>query len=155
MGTTPAHRNRSIHSRLAWLATLAACAALGCMTARSDGSDLPGQDPPTENPPTDPPTGDSPAYQLFATRAWPALTSCTACHSGSSAPAFQMPDTPRAAYTAILDAKPPLVDLDAPKSSAILRVHQNTAALVLDAGKQAAVLAWIQAEADARKPGSH
>ena len=64
---------------------------------------------------------------------------------------FDIPDTPRAAYSAILDAQPPLVDLVNPATSRILHAREHTAA-ALKVADSDAVLAWIQAEIDAHDP---
>ena len=86
-----------------------------------------------------------PPIEAFVAEAWPALSSCTACHGRQPGIDFLAPGEARAAYATLFAYQPALIDLDAPASSLLLAMGEHSGPAL--APRQVdAVRGWIQDE---------
>jgi hypothetical protein len=97
------------------------------------------------------PVAPGSAQQLFATRAWPALSRCTGCHATQPTIDFLAPGTATEAYATMFAFQPPIVDVASPASSLVLTMGKHTGPALL-AVESDAVLAWLEAERVERVP---
>ena len=96
-----------------------------------------------------------PAGQQFTANAWPALARCVGCHGSQPAIDFLAPGTAEGAYATVFTFQPPIVDVESPASSLLLTMGKHTGPAMLPAEADA-VLAWLEAEHEARIPdGGH
>lgn len=98
-----------------------------------------------------PPAMQLPARQLFANRAWPALTRCAGCHATRPTIDFLAPGTPTEAYATMFAFEPPVLDVASPASSLLVTMGKHTGPAMLPAESDA-VLAWLEAEHAERAP---
>jgi mono/diheme cytochrome c family protein len=101
----------------------------------------------------DPPIDKLPADQQFAANAWPALARCVGCHGSQPAIDFLAPGTAEGAYATMFGFQPPIVDVESPASSLLLTMGKHTGPALLP-GDAGAVLAWLEAEHEARIPAT-
>jgi hypothetical protein len=99
----------------------------------------------------DPPVEKLTPEQQFATRAWPALAQCVGCHATQPSIDFLAPGTPEGAYTTVFGFQPPVVDVESPASSLVLTMGKHTGPALVPAAADA-LLAWLEAEREARVP---
>jgi len=99
----------------------------------------------------DPSIDKLPADQQFAANAWPALARCVGCHGSQPAIDFLAPGTASGAYATVFGFQPPIVDVESPASSLLLTMGKHTGPALLP-GEADAVLAWLEAEHEARIP---